>query len=65
MTKDHYEPCPFCGSDKVYGKMEIIGIEGWQYFVINCPNCYAMVVFFNEDDKSVADVINRYNRRSQ
>lgn len=58
-----FADCPFCGSNRTFGKMEIIGLEGWQHYVIVCHECGAMIAFFNDDDQSIADIINRYNRR--
>ena len=61
--KSEFRPCPFCGSHDIYNQMETIC--GWpNYITIRCNNCGALMTFFNEDDRSIADVINRYNHRA-
>lgn len=60
--KDHFERCPFCGSTALDGSMMLISGE-WQFYTIHCQDCGALVTFDNENDQSIADVINRYNRR--
>lgn len=63
VPMNQFRSCPFCGSDAQNGSMELIGGE-WQFYTIHCQDCGALVTFDNENDQSIADVINRYNRRA-
>ena len=57
-----FRSCPFCGSKDIYGRMILIGDE--HHYTIICSDCRAFVIFQNENDQSIADVFNRYNRRA-
>ena len=60
--KTEYKECPFCGGKHITGRMA--KINSWDnYFVICCEECHAVMTFFNDNDESVADMIDRYNRR--
>ena len=51
------KPCPFCGSSCVnHG-----GNYGWGNFYVICNKCQGMM----HDDKSMEDVIEKWNRRHE
>ena len=54
--------CPFCGSKRVEGRMKMIGYE--QEWVIICYECKALMTFNNDEDETIGDVNDRYNRRA-
>ena len=61
MTANMLKRCPFCKSNRVYGRMT--AYRDCQQYAIMCDDCGMIVLFDNDDDRSIADVINRYNRR--
>ena len=62
--KMYLKNCPFCNSKHVFGRME--SVNDWpNYYVIQCDDCGAFMTFMNDDDQSIGDVINRYNRRGK